>query len=83
MVNVVIWGAGIYCKHVVSAIKKDKCNLLGIVDSRIHTSGIELFEGIYFGHLTEELGLPLYEVPTAEEQRKQQLEKISNKTNNE
>lgn len=46
MVNVIIWGAGIYCKHVVSAIKSDKCNLIGIVDSRIHASEVEVFEGI-------------------------------------
>ncbi len=31
--TVVVWGAGKNCKLVVGAIKKDKCNFIGIVDS--------------------------------------------------
>ena len=30
---------------------------------RVIANFIELLEGIYFGHLTLELGLPIYEVP--------------------
>ena len=30
---------------------------------RVVANWIELFEGVYFGHLTQELGLPIYEVP--------------------
>ena len=33
MINVVIWGAGNNCKLVLDAIRKDKCNIIGIVDS--------------------------------------------------
>ncbi len=33
MYNVVIWGAGAKCKIVLEAIRKDKCNFVGIVDS--------------------------------------------------
>ena len=33
MINIVVWGAGNNCKIVLEAIKKDKCNILGIVDS--------------------------------------------------
>lgn len=33
MVNIVVWGAGNNCKVVLEAIKRDKCNILGIVDS--------------------------------------------------
>lgn len=33
MLNIVIWGAGKRCKIVLEAIKQDKCNIIGIVDS--------------------------------------------------
>lgn len=33
MLNIVVWGAGKNCKIILRAIKEDKCNLLGIVDS--------------------------------------------------
>lgn len=42
MINVVIWGAGTYCEHVLSAIRRDRCNLIGIVDSKVELQG-ELF----------------------------------------
>ena len=33
MCNVVMWGAGKNGKVVIQAIKKDKCNFIGIIDS--------------------------------------------------
>ena len=33
MNNVVIWGAGKNCSLVVKSIRKDRCNLIGIIDS--------------------------------------------------
>lgn len=40
MQNIVIWGAGKNCKTVLQAIRTDKCNLIGIVDSneKLHFS---------------------------------------------
>ena len=32
--NVVIWGVGKNCKIVLETIRKDKCNIIGIVDSK-------------------------------------------------
>lgn len=43
MVNIVIWGAGAYCEPVLSAIKRDRCNLIGIVDVRVKLHG-ELYQ---------------------------------------
>ncbi len=38
MLNVMIWGAGKNCEIILKAIRKDMCNLIGIVDSneKIH-----------------------------------------------
>lgn len=33
MKNIVVWGAGKRCKIVLEAIRKDRCNFIGIVDS--------------------------------------------------
>lgn len=33
MLNIIVWGAGAKSKVVIDAIKKDRCNLIGIVDS--------------------------------------------------
>lgn len=33
MINIVVWGAGARCQVVIDAIRKDKCNLIGIADS--------------------------------------------------
>lgn len=46
MYNVVIWGAGKNCKIVVDAIKKDKCRLIGIVDSNS-----EIYNKYYMNNL--------------------------------
>lgn len=33
MIRVVIWGAGAKCRIVLDAIRRDKCNLVGIIDT--------------------------------------------------
>ena len=44
---------------------------------RVVGNFIELAEGIYFGHLTKELGLPEYKIPDSRTQNNQQ-EKVEN-----
>ena len=44
---------------------------------RVVANFIELVEGIYFGHLTKELGLPEYKIPDSRTQNNQQ-EKVEN-----
>lgn len=47
---------------------------------RVVANWIELFEGVYFGHLTQELGLPIYEVPNNNRpESMQNNEEINNK----
>ncbi len=54
MCNVVIWGAGLYGKTVLAAIRREKCRLVGIVDSNRKLHGSLYAEGFPIS-LPEEL----------------------------